>query len=86
MYVYPIKGIRSPKPVKELWLAAYGVKYDRELVLVSPEDGNKVGHNNYKPLCCLSQELRGNKVHITTNEPEKLGSRPKELVISLDDK
>lgn len=59
VFVYPVRGIRAPKPLKELWLGAHGIKYDREIVLMT-EDGKNCGSNNYKPMCCLTQELQVN--------------------------
>jgi hypothetical protein len=36
LYVYPIRGIRT-SPVESIELGPYGVKYDREIVLIDAE-------------------------------------------------
>ena len=38
LYVYPIRGIRSPHKVDSIELGPFGVKYDREIMLCSPEN------------------------------------------------
>ena len=38
MYVYPIRGIRAGCEVDSFELGAFGIKYDRELVIVSKKE------------------------------------------------
>lgn len=67
-----------------MWLGAHGIKYDREVMLLDPATGKNVSSENYKPMTRLIQELKGDEVVVTTNEPEKLGDRKKEIRINLD--
>jgi len=46
LYIYPIRGIRSPVLQEEIHLSEFGVKYDRELVLVDATTLIHVSTNN----------------------------------------
>ena len=55
LFVYPIRGIRSPDPLPEIYLSEHGVKYDRELILISKD---KLKHvtttNSIESMSCLT--------------------------------
>jgi len=53
MYVYPMRGVRSPHPVTELFVSQYGCMYDRELLLMNPETGKPVTSGNADCVMCL---------------------------------
>ena len=75
LYVYPIRGLRSPHSVEHIDISPHGVKYDREIIIVSPETLKHVTTCNFLPMSCLSQRLiDGGKVLITTSIPERLTS------------
>ena len=84
LFVYPIRGIRSPEPVKEISLGAHGIKFDREVMLLDPSTGRNVSTENDKKMAVLVQRLAGSKVTVTTTAPERLSDLPKTLVLDLD--
>ena len=55
--MYPIRGIRSQHSLNEIELSPFGVKYDREIVIVDADDLKHVTTNNYKTMACLFQQL-----------------------------
>lgn len=54
LYVYPIRGIRSRESLDQIFLSAFGVMYDRELVLVDAETHKHVTTTNYMEMGCLN--------------------------------
>ena len=85
MYVYPIRSIRAD-PVEEVEIGKYGIKYDREIVLVACDNKKILKCNLYFPMTCLKQKLIGNKVEVTTSMPEKLSEAglPTKLTLDMD--
>ena len=75
MYVYPVRGIRAGCQVDSLEVGRYGVKYDREIVLVDQKDKKIVTVEVYTPMACLSQVLNGNQLEICTSLPERLSEK-----------
>ena len=57
LYVYPIRGIRSQTSLEKIYVSAFGVMYDRELVLVDAETLKHVTTTNYMNMACLSQTI-----------------------------
>ena len=53
MYVYPIRGIRAGSEVDSFELGAFGIKYDREIVIVAKKDLALVTYNKYHTMACL---------------------------------
>ena len=53
MYVYPIRGIRAGSEVDSFELGAFGIKYDREIVIVAKKDLAIVTYNKYHTMACL---------------------------------
>jgi len=53
MWIYPIRGIRAASQVDYLDVTKHGVKYDREIVLVSQDDLKIVTTNKHHPMGCL---------------------------------
>ena len=86
MYVYPIRGMRAGSEVDSFELGAYGIKYDREIVLVTKKDLTLVTYNKYFPMACLRQSLKGSKLTITTEYPEKLTTKglPGSLTLEMN--
>ncbi len=85
--MYPIRGIRSGKSLPEIYVCPYGIKYDRELILIDPEKLSHVTTHNYIEMACLSQELvEDSKVKITTSMPQRLIEKnlPTELTLPLE--
>ena len=85
--MYPIRGIRSVKSLPEIFVCPYGIKYDRELILIEPEKLLHVTTHNYIEMACLSQELvEGSKVKVTTSIPQRLIDKnlPTELTLPLE--
>jgi hypothetical protein len=68
-------------------LSPFGVKYDREIVIVDADDLKHVTTNNYKTMACLFQQLvEGQKVTIKSTKPERLTKLglPTELTLPLE--
>ena len=86
LYLYPIRGIRSPNPVDEIYVGPHGCKYDRELILICPQSKKRVTSGDEKNMRYLEQQLIGAKVHVTTKRPELLRAKglPETIVLDLD--
>jgi uncharacterized protein YcbX len=84
LFVYPVRGIRSPHPVPEVMLGPHGIKYDREIMLIDCETRRHCTSANEKQMACLTQTLVGNQVVISTTNPERLGDLSKTLKLDLD--
>ena len=68
-------------------LGPYGIKYDRELLLTSNDEDRKiVTTNTYHAMGCLRQSLKGSKLLITTEFPERLTEKgmPESLTLEMD--
>lgn len=57
LYLYPLRGVRSPYPVPEIWLAEFGAKFDRELMLVCPKSGKRITSTNQHKCMRLEQKI-----------------------------
>ena len=85
MYVYPIRGVRATQ-VDYIELGPYGIKYDREIILASRDEHVYITMFRYLPMSCLRQSLKGSKLQITTEFPEKLTEKglPASLTLEMD--
>jgi LPS O-antigen subunit length determinant protein (WzzB/FepE family) len=53
IYVYPIRGIRSPCSLASCWLGERGILFDREIVLIERSTLKHVTSTNWKDMACL---------------------------------
>jgi len=53
IYVYPIRGIRSPVSLTSCWLGERGILFDREIVLIDRTTLKHVTSTNWKDMACL---------------------------------
>ena len=84
MYVYPIRGMRAGSQVESFEIGPYGIKYDRELILVSRKDLSIVVFKHYHKMACLRQSLKGSKLLIETDFPEKLTAKGLPVSLTLE--
>jgi uncharacterized protein YcbX len=59
LFVFPIKGVRSPDSVREMLISQNGIKYDRQLCVIDAATGRGVNHRSDKLMASLSQYLNG---------------------------
>jgi len=71
--------------VEHIDISPFGVKYDREIIIVSLETLKHVTTWNFLPMSCLSQRLiDGGRVLITTSIPERLTSKNMATSLEID--
>ena len=70
LFVHPIRGIRA-LPVKYAFICPFGMKYDRELVLIDVDANAPVTSSSFLELANLTQQLIYDppSIKITTTKP-----------------